>query len=614
VVLPAQNGGTVSNLAVDAGTVTFNVSWDKNAANMPSVWVDSAWVFVDYNAAGTMKRLPLLPGATLTKTSAPGAGQVIQYSDNDNGVWVVGNAKTASSGSFSATVRLLTTENDVAGACAYASNYPPVGGYKSPTQLAFTGTPVYDIVLKHTDGSTTVTQSGSDFYVPASYTVQTFSDKTGAPGIMKCMPPATYTLQASALAFCAGSVNVQFALSGTEAGRKYQLYQNNSAVGAVLNGTGNAATFTGSFNAAGTYTAQTLADELYCATVMSGTRVIIENPLPANPSVTAGSRYGIGTVALSASSSGAVIDWYNAASGGAALSGGSATNSFTTPSISTSTTYYAQARIVATGCVSAARTAVLATVNCHAPGSTATFAEFSPCATATTGATWTLTDTREAAYNNTQTYKVKKMQDGHIWMVQDLRFGDKCGTKTTFAGSNGANKTNGNYTSLPGTWYGDCRNNTYTGAGYLYDWAAAIQKSGAYKSSNANVGCSGTAGGTAGKNPGACRGICPEGWHIPTGGAAGEFKALYDKYPAGTCVSGNCYCWGPSSAYEGVLAGICSPTGQPEQIGSRLHNYSSTYGTADGAYFLAADHGFQSNEVNETSKWKGMTVRCVMNY
>jgi hypothetical protein len=62
-----------------------------------------------------------------------------------------------------------------------------------------------------------------------------------------------------------------------------------------------------------------------------------------------------------ASSSGAVIDWYAAASDGTPLVSGN--NTYTTPSIDASTTYYAQARIVATGCVSSVRTAVLATIN-----------------------------------------------------------------------------------------------------------------------------------------------------------------------------------------------------------------------------------------------------------
>jgi hypothetical protein len=138
MVLAAQNGVSVSNLNVNSGTVTFNVSWDKT--KMPvTLWSDSVWVFVDYNAGGTMKRLPLSAGATLTATSAPGMGRVIQYSDNKQGVWVVGNARSA--GSFSATVKLLTATATIAGACVYASNYPPVGEYKSATKISFTGTP-----------------------------------------------------------------------------------------------------------------------------------------------------------------------------------------------------------------------------------------------------------------------------------------------------------------------------------------------------------------------------------------------------------------------------------------------------------------------------------------
>ena len=69
-LLSAQNGVTVTNLSMDAGTVTFKVSWDKN--NVPPVWSDTVWVFVDYNNNGKMERLPLAPGATLTATSAPG--------------------------------------------------------------------------------------------------------------------------------------------------------------------------------------------------------------------------------------------------------------------------------------------------------------------------------------------------------------------------------------------------------------------------------------------------------------------------------------------------------------------------------------------------------------
>jgi hypothetical protein len=186
--LMAQNGNgvTVSGLVVTAGTATFNVSWQS--VGMPTLWSDTVWVWVDYNNAGMMERLPLSAGATLTETSAPGVGKVVPVDGNTQGVWVVGNARSA--GSFSATVKLHTATADLAGACAYASNYLPVGEYSSSdaTEIVFTGTPMYTIVLKDNGGSTITRQSGSPFSVPASYTVQSFTDKTGAPGTIKCIP------------------------------------------------------------------------------------------------------------------------------------------------------------------------------------------------------------------------------------------------------------------------------------------------------------------------------------------------------------------------------------------------------------------------------------------
>jgi hypothetical protein len=186
LALSAQNGVTVSNLVINAGTVTFNVSWNADA--MPvTLWSDSVWVFVDYNNNGVMWHLPLMANATLT-SSVPDGGKVIQIPGNDRGVWVVGNARSA--GSFSATVQLLTATTGIAGACVYASNYPPVGEYITTSNISFTGTPPYDLVLKHTDGNTITPQSSSDYYVPAGYTLQSFTDKTGAPGFVRCVPPA----------------------------------------------------------------------------------------------------------------------------------------------------------------------------------------------------------------------------------------------------------------------------------------------------------------------------------------------------------------------------------------------------------------------------------------
>ena len=91
------------------------------------------------------------------------------------------------------------------------------------------------------------------------------------------------------------------------------------------------------------------------------------NTLPAAPVGTNGSSANAGTVSISGSAnSGETIDWYANSTGGSPLSGGTGTANFTTPSISSTTIYYAQARNTTTGCVSATRTAVTASITANA--------------------------------------------------------------------------------------------------------------------------------------------------------------------------------------------------------------------------------------------------------
>jgi uncharacterized protein (TIGR02145 family) len=577
MALSAQNGVTVSNLNVNAGTVTFNVSWGDKP--LPTLWLDSVWVFVDYNDNGTMKRLELLPGATLTNPSWSGAS-ITQ--PNTQGAWVAGNARSAIAGSFSATVKLLTATADVSGACAYASNYPPVGEYVDG-KIRFTGTPMYKIVFKGTGGNLFNSVSDGTYTILAGETIDSFTDKTGAPGIMKCMPPPVYTLTVSASSFCAGDAGVIFALDGTDDGRNYQLYRNSLAVvGAVLNGEGNAATFTGLFNEAGTYTALSIADELYCERVMDGTHVIVENPLPALTAATSTWRNCAGTVTLSASSPEAEIKWYASASASTHLYTGA---NYTTPTIQTSTTYYVQAQSPA-GCLSA-RMAVLAEIRtegcCQAPGATGvTFAAFEPCPT-DFGATWTLTDDRDQ-----KTYKVKYMPDGHYWMVRDLMFGDNC-TKTDYTGSTSTISGKINSTGL---YYGDCRVNAVDNAGYFYDWEAAMNHPLAYTGNTSYQGCSGT---TTAVN--SCQGICPQNWHVFT----------YDEYKQ---VVQRC---GGQSAFntnaEVNATGLVSPSG------TVLVTYQAVFWTATAnlaqcAVFVVWDATYWDNQ----TKGQGNAVRCVRNF
>jgi len=89
---------------------------------------------------------------------------------------------------------------------------------------------------------------------------------------------------------------------------------------------------------------------------------------PSAPVGINGSRSLAGTVNISSTTgSGITSDWYTSQTGGNVLSGGLGTLNFTTPSISTTTTYYVQARNSSNGCVSSTRTPVIATVNYPTP-------------------------------------------------------------------------------------------------------------------------------------------------------------------------------------------------------------------------------------------------------
>jgi uncharacterized protein (TIGR02145 family) len=355
LMLPAQNGITISDFAMKAGTIIFNVSWNKN--NMPKEWNDTAWVFVDYNDEGTMKRLPLAAGATLTATSAPGIGKVEPTPNNNKGVWVVGNARTA--GAFSATVQLLTATANLSGMCVYAINYPPVGKYTSDTTIAFKGTPKYVVTLNN--GQTVTAMN--PYTVPAGRSIVSFTDASLAPGVINCITPAAQTLTASASSFCMGTGGVQFALLGTDQGALYRLFKDGAPTRVTLSGNGSAATFSQKVDTAGVYTAW-MEPGVYCSAEMKGAHTLTASPAPAAPTGTPGVRCGGGSLNISAVSDGALIDWYSVASSGTVLPKGQGREVFyTIATYDEATTYYAEARYRTTGCVSTVRTPVLATIN-----------------------------------------------------------------------------------------------------------------------------------------------------------------------------------------------------------------------------------------------------------
>ncbi|MBL7889860.1 MAG: HYR domain-containing protein [Bacteroidia bacterium] len=100
------------------------------------------------------------------------------------------------------------------------------------------------------------------------------------------------------------------------------------------------------------------ADDNGCISSPRTSVVATVNTTPSILSVTPASRCDAGTVVLSASSSAGTINWYDASTAGNLVGTGV---SFTTPSISSSTTYYVEA--TSNGCTTSVRTDVTAVVN-----------------------------------------------------------------------------------------------------------------------------------------------------------------------------------------------------------------------------------------------------------
>jgi uncharacterized protein (TIGR02145 family) len=150
-----------------------------------------------------------------------------------------------------------------------------------------------------------------------------------------------------------------------------------------------------------------------------------------------------------------------------------------------------------------------------------------------TTALLTLSDTRGGSYT------VGKLADGNCWMLDNLKLGSTTGTMALTSNDTDLHTaSNPNITNSSGTLqftlpqlitsgsssydnpgaYGPVTGDTSTGStnyGYLYNWPAAT--AGESRTTMPN---------NSGNAPNS---ICPAGWHMPTGGSAGEFAWLNAK-------------------------------------------------------------------------------------
>ncbi len=215
------------------------------------------------------------------------------------------------------------------------------------------------------------TESGSSFTEGSSFTVYSLlgsatyyvsalnstgceSSRTPATAIVAANPNAPTANNSSV---CSGGTGVFTATLPAEDNLVCRWYATNSS--SEVLGTGTSLEVANLTQNTTRY-AETYNTVTGCYSGRTAVTVTV-NSLPAVPTnLAGGSHCGTGTVSLSATAAaGSVCQWFAAETGGSSLGSG---NSFTTPSIASSTNYYVASYNESTGC-SSARQMVTATIN-----------------------------------------------------------------------------------------------------------------------------------------------------------------------------------------------------------------------------------------------------------
>ncbi len=146
---------------------------------------------------------------------------------------------------------------------------------------------------------------------------------TGSVVIAVNPAPTAYTVLGGG-GYCAGGTGVDISLSSTDVGINYQMFNSGTPVGVPVGGTGGAFDF-GIQTAAGTYTIVGTNATTLCTANMSGSAVVVINPLPFAFTVTGGGAYcldGTGVdIGLSGSAVGVNYQLFNGPTGLVVLPG-----------------------------------------------------------------------------------------------------------------------------------------------------------------------------------------------------------------------------------------------------------------------------------------------------
>lgn len=282
------------------------------------------------------------------------------------------------------------------------------------------------------------------------------------------------------------------------------------------------------------------------------------------------------------------------------------------------------------------------------------------CATMATYTTLKLTDTR-----NNKAYRIRKMPDGHCWMIDNLALSTathisandtdidtdagsdfiakwnslntngapvqntathKNGVctaassatiangegKLTCDGANYADANDGYVAysdpSLPtNEYYENCTEgngtnpDSLTGCGYLYNWYTSTAGSGTYQKTSTNVKSS----------------ICPKGWQLPTGNSSGQFAVLSNAMATGATTPSTANNantrknWRANGPFSGSLAGSYYSSFGGAGSGGNYWS-SSAFSNATYAYYLYFNYGYVNPGNSYDGRYYGRSVRCML--
>jgi len=383
------NGGTITGTIVDgysdltnsiqlpSSIIVGSTSWRATAGTIPGTQASCSQI----SATGNGTRICRV---RLTNTAVFAANAadmlVVTTAPNATAVWY------SDAGGFSvATVATMVNGNlinPVLNGSLSLFNVTGGGTAPSPVGLSGSQTPGVNYLLLR-DGSVSgsaVNGTGSAIsfgnqtagtYGVRAHRIGTYmySDMSGNVTVTEACTPVSVTTNPSGSSICAGAAtSMSVVLAGSSPYTYQWQYLNGASWESVSNGTPSGSLYTGattnSLSISGIANTGTYQYRCYVTNCsansnsQSNAATVTVNAIPAITGTTSNSRCGAGTVVLGATASAGTINWYSTSTGGASLGTGT---SFTTPSLSTTTTYYVDA--TNNGCTTATRTAVIATIN-----------------------------------------------------------------------------------------------------------------------------------------------------------------------------------------------------------------------------------------------------------